>query len=77
MDRFEKLTFPKAGSFLVPYRQMALYIPEGHYVQVDHARRLSTLERTCKCGDIHCCCVCDHEGKCPEDGPSLVSNVAD
>lgn len=24
------------------------------------------------CKHPRCCCVCGHEGKCPEDGPTLI-----
>lgn len=27
------------------------------------------------CNHPGCCCVCGHRGKCPEDGPSLISDV--
>lgn len=29
------------------------------------------------CPHPGCCCVCEHRGECPEDGPSLVSDVVD
>jgi hypothetical protein len=35
-----------------------------------HAR-LKAAENDCK--HPGCCCVCGHQGKCPEDGPSIIS----
>lgn len=29
------------------------------------------------CKHPGCCCVCGHQGKCPEDGPSHVEGIED
>lgn len=44
-------------------------------VRIKLESRVRELELECK--HPGCCCVCGHQGKCPEDGPSAVSNVTD
>lgn len=32
---------------------------------------------TLHCNHPGCCCVCGHQGKCPEDGPILTGGIED
>lgn len=50
----------------------------GEMILLNHPQYPLTLKMLCdsheklrrECRHPGCCCVCGHEGKCPEDGPT-------